>query len=30
MARMNGGCQMTSPIPGFGWMTALGVTLIAG
>ena len=29
MARTNGRCQMTSPIPDFTWMTALGVTLIA-
>jgi hypothetical protein len=29
MARMKGRCQMTSPIPGLTWMTALAVTLIA-
>ncbi len=29
MARMNGGCQMTSPMPGFTWMTAVEGTLIA-
>jgi hypothetical protein len=29
MARMNGRCQITSPMPGFTWMTAVGFTLIA-
>ena len=29
MARTNGRCQMTSPMPGLTWMTALAVTLIA-
>jgi hypothetical protein len=29
MARTNGRCQMTSPMPGFTWMTAVGFTLIA-
>jgi hypothetical protein len=29
MARTNGRCQMTSPMPRFTWMTALGVTLPA-
>jgi hypothetical protein len=27
MARMNGKCQITSPIPGLTCMTATGVTL---
>src|SRR3974390_1316018 len=28
-ARTNGRCQMTSPMPGLTWITAVGVTLIA-
>jgi hypothetical protein len=29
MARTNGRCQMTSPMPDLTWMTAFAVTLIA-